>query len=94
MIDDGLMVGEKTTPIVDVCLYVPRGKGSFPSVLCMLGIPAVVAKVPKIVVVTPPKMCIRDRHYDSWEKTVWSAVGGSASGVVWPYWWHFIYGGF
>ena len=33
-------------------------------------------------------------HYDSWEKTVWSAVGGSASGVVWPYWWHFIYGGF
>lgn len=54
MVDDGLMVGEKTTPIVDVCLYVPHGKGSFPSVLCMLGIPAVVAKVPKIVVVTPP----------------------------------------
>ena len=53
MVDDGLMVGEKTTPIVDVCLYVPHGKGSFPSVLCMLGIPAVVAKVPKIVVVTP-----------------------------------------
>ncbi len=54
MVDDGLMVGEKTTPIVDVCLYVPHGKGSFPSVLCMLGIPAVVAKVEKIVVVTPP----------------------------------------
>ena len=53
-VDDGLLVGEKTTPIVDVCLYVPRGKGSFPSVLCMLGVPAVVAKVPKIVVVTPP----------------------------------------
>lgn len=54
MVDNGLMVGEKTTPIVDVCLYVPHGKGSFPSVLCMLGIPAVVAKVPRIVVVTPP----------------------------------------
>lgn len=53
-VDKGLMVGEKTTPIADVCLYVPRGKGSFPSVLLMLGIPAVVAKVPKIVVVTPP----------------------------------------
>lgn len=53
-VDKGLMVGEKTTPIVDVCLYVPRGKGSFPSVLLMLGIPAVVAKVPDIVVVTPP----------------------------------------
>ena len=53
-VDKGLMVGEKTTPIVDVCLYVPRGKGSFPSVLLMLGIPAVIANVPKIVVVTPP----------------------------------------
>lgn len=27
-----------------------------------------------------------------WE-TVWSGCGGSASGVVWPYWWHFVYGG-
>ncbi|MCX7715123.1 MAG: histidinol dehydrogenase [Clostridia bacterium] len=54
MVDNGLMVGEKTTPIVDVCLYVPHGKGSFPSVLLMLGVPAIVAKVPKIVVVTPP----------------------------------------
>ncbi len=53
-VDKGLMVGEKTTPIVDVCLYVPRGKGSFPSVLLMLGVPATVAKVPNIVVVTPP----------------------------------------
>ncbi len=53
-VDKGLMVGEKTTPIVDVCLYVPGGKGSFPSVLLMLGIPAVVAGVEKIVVVTPP----------------------------------------
>ena len=53
-VDKGLMVGEKTTPIVDVCLYVPGGKGSFPSVLLMLGIPAIVAGVPKIVVVTPP----------------------------------------
>lgn len=27
----------------------------------------------------------------SW-KTVWSS-SGSASDVIWPYWWHFIYGG-
>ncbi len=53
-VDTGLMVGEKVTPVVDVCLYVPRGKGSFPSVLCMLGSPAVVAGVEKIIVVTPP----------------------------------------
>ena len=29
----------------------------------------------------------------SWN-TIWSGVGGSASEVIWPYWWHFIYGGF
>ena len=28
----------------------------------------------------------------SWD-AVWSATG-SASEVIWPYWWHFIYGGF
>lgn len=28
----------------------------------------------------------------SW-RTVWSDTG-SASGVIYPYWWHFIYGGF
>ncbi len=53
-IDEGVMAGEKVTPIPDVALYVPRGKGSFPSVLLMLGTPAVVAGVPRIVVLTPP----------------------------------------
>ncbi len=53
-IDDGIMAGEKVTPISDVALYVPRGKGSFPSVLLMLGTPAVVAEVPRIIVLTPP----------------------------------------
>lgn len=28
----------------------------------------------------------------NWE-TVWSGRGGSASEVIWPYLWHFIYGG-
>ncbi len=53
-VDRGIMAGEKTTPLEDVCIYVPRGKGSFPSVLLMLGIPASVAGVSRIVVVTPP----------------------------------------
>jgi len=53
-IDKGVLAGEKVTPITDVCLYVPRGKGSFPSVMLMLGIPAVIAGVPRIVVCTPP----------------------------------------
>ena len=50
----GVMVGEQTNPISDVCLYVPRGKGSFPSVLLMLAVPAKVAGVPRIVITTPP----------------------------------------
>ena len=30
-------------------------------------------------------------RYKKWE-TIWSQ-SGSASEVIWPYWWHFIYGG-
>jgi len=50
----GVLAGEKTTPIPSVGLYVPRGKGSFPSVVMMLTIPAHVAGVPRRVIVTPP----------------------------------------
>ncbi len=50
----GIMAGEKVTPIASVGLYVPRGKGAFPSVMLMLATPAVVAGVEKVVVVTPP----------------------------------------
>jgi histidinol dehydrogenase len=53
-VDDGLLAGEKVTPLDSAGLYVPRGKGSFPSVLMMLAIPARVAGVPQIVVCTPP----------------------------------------
>jgi len=50
----GILAGEKITPIVSAGLYVPRGKGSFPSVMLMLSIPAMVAKVEKVIVCTPP----------------------------------------
>ena len=50
----GILAGEKVTPIASLGLYVPRGKGSFPSVMMMLATPASVAKVPRVVVVTPP----------------------------------------
>lgn len=50
----GAFAGERYTPIPSVALYVPRGKGSFPSVLMMTAVPAVVAGVPRIIVVTPP----------------------------------------
>src|SRR5216684_1187048 len=50
----GIMAGEKITPISSVGLYVPRGKGAFPSVMYMLATPARIAGVPRIVVCTPP----------------------------------------
>ncbi len=50
----GVFAGERTTPIPSVACYVPRGKGAFPSVMMMTTIPAVVAGVPEIVVLTPP----------------------------------------
>ncbi len=50
----GVFAGEQTTPIDSVAIYVPRGKGSFPSVMLMLGVPAVVAGVEEIHVFTPP----------------------------------------
>ncbi len=53
-VEPGVIAGEKITPISSVGLYVPRGKGAFPSVLYMLATPANIAGVPRIVVCTPP----------------------------------------
>ena len=50
----GIRAYEKMTPVESVGLYVPRGRGSFPSMLYMLGIPAVEAGVKRVCVVTPP----------------------------------------
>lgn len=50
----GVFAGEKVSPIPSVGLYVPRGKGAFPSVMYMLCMPAVVSGVKNIVVCTPP----------------------------------------
>lgn len=50
----GVYGGEKITAVESVGLYVPRGKGAFPSVMYMLCVPAVIAGVKKIVVCTPP----------------------------------------
>jgi histidinol dehydrogenase len=50
----GVLAGERWAPIPSVACYVPRGKGSFPSVCLMTLIPAMVAKVPRVVLITPP----------------------------------------
>ena len=53
-ISPGTQVGEKITPITSVGLFVPGGKASYPSVAYQLGVPAIVAGVPRIAVMVPP----------------------------------------
>lgn len=53
-IQPGVWAGEKVSPIESVGLYVPRGKGAFPSAMYMLCIPAIIAGVGHIAVATPP----------------------------------------
>ncbi|MFW5785726.1 MAG: histidinol dehydrogenase [bacterium] len=50
----GILAGERRRPIPSVGLYVPRGRGSFPSMVYMLAMPAHLAGVGRIVVATPP----------------------------------------
>ena len=50
----GVLVGERWTPIDAAAAYAPRGKGSFPSVTLMTLIPAVVAGVRDLYLLTPP----------------------------------------
>ena len=53
-IENGLVAGEKISPIASVGLFVPSGKASYPSVAYQLGVPAMVAGVPNVVLVVPP----------------------------------------
>ncbi|WP_119392431.1 histidinol dehydrogenase [Taklimakanibacter lacteus] len=53
-ISPGAFAGDRISAIPSVACYVPRGKGSFPSSVMMTCIPAKVAGVEKIAVVTPP----------------------------------------
>ncbi len=51
---NGTMLGQKVTPLESVGVYVPGGKASYPSSVLMNIIPAEVAGVERIVMVTPP----------------------------------------
>lgn len=50
---DGVLLGQKVTALEKVGVYVPGGKASYPSSVLMNVIPAKVAGVQKIVMVTP-----------------------------------------
>lgn len=52
--DNGMVLGQKVTPLNRVGIYVPGGKAAYPSTVLMNAVPAHVAGVPHIEMCTPP----------------------------------------
>ncbi len=52
--DDEIVLGKRYTPVDRAGLYVPGGRAAYPSTVLMNAIPAKVAAVPHVVMVTPP----------------------------------------
>ena len=52
--DNGVILGQKITPVDRAGLYVPGGTAAYPSTVLMDAIPAKIAGVPELVMVTPP----------------------------------------
>ena len=53
--NEGEFLGQRIRPMHRVGLYVPGGQGVYPSTLIMNAVPALVAGVPELVVVTPAR---------------------------------------
>lgn len=64
----GVFAGERLAPVPAVGLYVPRGRGSFPSVVYMQAIPARIAGVPRLACISPP-----DRQGDLDQASLYAA---------------------
>ena len=52
--ENGMVLGQRVTPLARAGVYVPGGKAAYPSSVLMNVIPAQVAGVPEIVMCTPP----------------------------------------
>jgi histidinol dehydrogenase len=53
--NDGIVLGMRYTPVEKVGIYVPGGKAAYPSTVLMNAIPAKIAGVDEIIMVTPPR---------------------------------------
>ncbi len=53
--EDGTILGVKVTPLSSVAVYVPGGRAQYPSTVLMDTIPAKVAGVERVIMVTPPQ---------------------------------------
>lgn len=52
--EDGIILGQKVTPLQTVGVYVPGGRAAYPSSLLMNVLPAKIAGVSRIIMCTPP----------------------------------------
>jgi histidinol dehydrogenase len=52
--EDDVVLGKRYTPVDRAGIYVPGGRAAYPSTVLMNAIPAKVAGVPRVVMVTPP----------------------------------------
>ena len=52
--ENGVYMGQRVIPLDRVCVYVPGGTASYPSTVLMNVIPAIVAGVKEVVMITPP----------------------------------------
>lgn len=52
--EDGIIIGQKVIPVDRAGLYVPGGTAAYPSTVLMDSIPAKIAGVKEVVIVTPP----------------------------------------
>lgn len=52
--EDQVVLGKRYTPVDRAGLYIPGGQAAYPSTVLMNAVPAKVAKVPRIVMTTPP----------------------------------------
>ena len=52
--ENGILMGQKVIPVDRAGLYVPGGTAAYPSTVLMDSIPAKIAGVPEVVMVTPP----------------------------------------
>jgi len=71
--EPGILLGQKVVPLESVGIYVPGGKASYPSSVIMNAVPAKVAGVEKVVMITPVR--------DSLEVNPYSLVAAKLSGV-------------
>lgn len=67
----GVVRGQKVTPLARVGLYVPGGTAAYPSTILMNAIPAKLAGVGKLVMVTPPQR--RGSPRRCWPPPTWPA---------------------